>query len=74
MVTSISKEKRNLNEATISSFITYLLLQYQMVEKDEYGDYDAGDQGNAPHLKEMMKIRWNVRTLDNWDLYRIRLR
>ena len=45
-----------------------------MVEKDEYGDYDAGDQGNAPHLKEMMKIRWNVRTLDHWDLYRIRLR
>ena len=36
----------------IYSFITYLLLQYQMVEKDEYGDYDAGDQGNAPHLNK----------------------
>ena len=27
-----------------------------MVEQDKDGDYDAGDQGNAPHLKEMMKM------------------
>ena len=67
-------QNKTKNEATISSFITYLLLQYQMVEQDKDGDYDAGDQGNAPHLKERMKIRWNLRTLDHWDLYRIRLR
>ena len=51
----------NLNETSISSFITNLLLQYQMVEENEDGDYDTGDQGNAPHLKGMMKMRLNFR-------------
>ena len=27
-----------------------------MVEQDEDGDYDTGDQGSAPYLKERMKI------------------
>ena len=32
-----------------------------MIEQDEDGDYDTGDQGNAPHLKGMMKMRLNFR-------------
>ena len=38
-----------------------------MVEQDKDGDYDAGDQGNAPHLKEMMKMGLKKKT-NNWNL------
>ena len=47
--------EQNLNKAIESSHIIlyiYLLLQYEMIEQDEDGDYDTGDQGNAPNLKE----------------------